>query len=135
MHPRTHRIAKWTLTAICLAWMGWTGVDQFGDVPERDLLTHSSPEVRDRLRDCEGSFKQRYECKETIVIQTHRDTFYRLSERLAIVTVPPLLAGLAFLFLIPKPQLVTREEPEEDPDAWKRAAQMRTRIKPPQGQG
>ncbi|MGE5503636.1 MAG: hypothetical protein ACM31L_04365 [Actinomycetota bacterium] len=131
MHPRTYNATKWVVVLASLGWMTWAGIDQFSEVPEQDLLTHSSPEVKERLRDCEGTFKQRYECKENIVIKTHRDTFYRLTERLAIVTVPAILAGLAFLFLVPKPELVVREQPDEDPDAWKRAAQMRTRIKPP----
>jgi hypothetical protein len=88
------KVAGWGVTAISLLWIGGAGWNQFGDIPESEIETHSSAAVQDRLRDCSGSFKQRYDCKESIVLRVKQDTFNSLSERLAIVVVPPLLAAL-----------------------------------------
>jgi hypothetical protein len=79
------------LTIVSLAWMGWAAWDQFGHLSEADVENHSSTAVQERMRDCAGTFKQRYECKENIVIQSGRDTFAAMAGRIAIVILPPIL--------------------------------------------
>jgi hypothetical protein len=133
MDRRVRETARWVIMAASLAWMGYAGWWQFSAIPERELLTHSSADVQDRLRDCEGSFQKRYECKEAIVIKTQRDTFNNLVERLSIVVIPPILGGLAFAYLFPKRLVTRKKEPEEDPDAWKHRANRHIRTKPAQG--
>lgn len=114
--------AKLLLTLACLLWVAGSGWMLFADLPDDAVLHHASPEVKERMRDCTGSFKQRYDCKEAIVIETGRLTFWSMTGRLALVTVPAILAGLlgrAVLRRIPddKPP-----PPPEDTD-WKRRAQ------------
>jgi hypothetical protein len=43
------------------------------------------------MQDCSGTFRQRYECKNQIIIQSDRGTFLAMLGRIAIVVVPPLL--------------------------------------------
>jgi hypothetical protein len=134
MDRRVRETARWAITAASLIWMAYAGWWQFSAIPEHEIQTHSSADVQDRLRDCEGSFKKRYECKEAIVIKTGRDTFYNLIERLAIVVVPAIMGGVAFAYFFPQRLVTRKKEPVEDPDAWKRRAERHTRTKPPTDQ-
>lgn len=85
------KLGKWMVTGVSLIWMAWAGWDQFGNLSGDDIENHSSTAVQERMRDCAGTFKQRYECKENIVIQSGRSTFSALTGRMAIVVVPPIL--------------------------------------------
>jgi len=88
------KIGNSMVAMVSLAWMAWAGWDQFANLPEGTVENHSSAAVQERLRDCSGTFKQRYECKNAIVINTDRNSFFNMLGRIAIVVVPPmLLAG------------------------------------------
>lgn len=124
MDRGARRAAKLIVTLLCLAWIGVTGWSQFAALPESEVLNHNSTAVKEKMRECEGSFSQRYDCKSAIVIESGRDTFANMVLRLSIVAVPPsLLAILLALALrrIPFPKPV-RQQAKEDPDAWKRRA-------------
>jgi hypothetical protein len=98
---------KWGLTGIGLIWVVWAGWDQFANIPASEIENHASPIVQERMRDCSGTFKQRYECKETIVIRSGRDTFVNMLARIAIVTVPPALLAAGY-------HLMTRRRSDDD---------------------
>lgn len=88
------KIGNVMVTVVSLAWMAWAGWDQFANLPAGTVENHSSETVKERLRDCSGTFKQRYECKNQVVIDTDRNSFFNMLGRIAIVVVPPmLLAG------------------------------------------
>lgn len=88
------KIGNSMVAMVSLVWMAWAGWDQFANLPEGTVENHSSAAVQERLRDCSGTFKQRYECKNAIVINTDRNSFFNMLGRIAIVVVPPmLLAG------------------------------------------
>ncbi|CAA7614036.1 conserved hypothetical protein [Candidatus Terasakiella magnetica] len=89
-------LTKKFLSGICVVWMAWAGWDQFANIPDTEIENHSSAAVQDRMRDCTGTFKQRYECKENIVIKSGRSTFNNMLERLAIVGIPPILLMSAY---------------------------------------
>lgn len=93
------KIGKWIITVISLIWMAWATWDQFANLPPGEIENHSSPAVQDRMRDCAGTFKQRYECKDAIVIETGVTSFFNMVGRIAIIIVPPavLAAGLHIL--------------------------------------
>ncbi len=101
------KVGKWMVTVVSLAWMAWAGWDQFGNISENDVENHSSSAVQERMRDCSGTFKQRYECKENIVIQSGRSTFSALLGRLAIVVVPPIILATAL-------HMATRRRSDDD---------------------
>lgn len=93
------KLGKWTVTGISLIWMTWATWDQFGNLSDSDVETHSSSAVQERMKDCSGTFKQRYECKENIVIKSGRDTFSNMLGRIAIITTPPILMAFALHLL------------------------------------
>ncbi len=101
------KLGKWVVTGVSLLWVAWAGWDQFGNLSEDDIENHSSSAVQERMRDCSGTFKQRYECKENIVIQSGRSTFNAMLGRMSIVVVPPILliAGL---------HMLNRRRPDDD---------------------
>ncbi|MGE5548145.1 MAG: hypothetical protein ACM33T_14660 [Solirubrobacterales bacterium] len=119
------KAAKLLVGLLCLVWIAGSGVAMFATLGEDEVQTHSSDTVKDRLRDCEGTFKQRYECKEAIVIQTHRKTFYTLSERLAIVVLPPSLLAIAFSMALKRiPVERPHHRHEHAAVDWKTKAEM-----------
>ena len=83
--------------AISVVWMAAMGWLQFGNLNENDVLTPHSAAVRERMdTECTGSFGQRYDCKETIVIRTVRHSLVNMVMRLGIVCVVPILLALIF---------------------------------------
>lgn len=122
MDPKTRALAKWIVGGVCLLWMALAGWLQFSDLSENEIQTHASTAVKERMRDCEGTFQQRYECKEAIVIQSSRETFYTVTIRIIIVALPPILLGVAFPFMFPRRRPVIHRQVEDD-DAWKQRAQ------------
>ncbi|MBF0095470.1 MAG: hypothetical protein HQL34_13125, partial [Alphaproteobacteria bacterium] len=67
-------LAKWSLTLVCFIWVGVVGLDQFGEIPESALVTHSSQQIKEQMRDCTGTFKQRYECKDALIVRTGQES-------------------------------------------------------------
>lgn len=104
---RGSKFGKWMVTGISLIWMTWAGWDQFGNLSESDIENHSSTSVQERMKDCSGTFKQRYECKENIVIKSGRDTFSAMLGRLSIVVMPPILLAFGL-------HMLTRRRPDDD---------------------
>ena len=85
------KIGTSALTVVCLVWMAAATWSQFADLPEGTVENHSSEATKERMRDCSGTFKQRYECKNAIVIETDRNSFFNVLGRIAIIALPPLL--------------------------------------------
>jgi len=71
-----------------MAWAVWS---QFLSIPTGEVENHSSLSVKERMSDCAGTFQQRYDCKNSIVIETDRSTFINMVGRIIIVVLPPLL--------------------------------------------
>lgn len=93
------KISSIMVTTVSLVWMAWAGWNQLVDLPEGTVENHSSDVVKERLRDCSGTFKQRYECKNQVVIDTDRSSFFNMLGRISIVVVPPMIlaAGVHLL--------------------------------------
>lgn len=136
MTPGTRRTAKMILAVLSLLWLAGSGWLQFSSLAETETKTFASTEVKERMKECDGSFQQRYECKEAIVIETHRTTFWNLTGRVAVVGLPPILAWIAFGLLFPKRLVIPhRQTVAEDPDAWKKRAQEHVKIPTHRGHG
>lgn len=105
MDKVTRNIIKGATVAGCLAWLGFVGWQQFGEMPKREVLTHSSQTVKDMMSDCKGTFKERYACKDAIIVQTGQDSFWNVLWRLLIVIVPPIAVTVAFTKYMPPPPL------------------------------
>ena len=123
MDRRTRRKTRQILTILSLVWLAGVGWVAFGRIPPDEVLTPNSPEVHERMRDeCAGNFQERYDCKESIIVQTSQSTFANLSLRLAFVVLGPLAAAAGFAaFCRPDPEA---PRPTEEVDmSWKTAAQ------------
>ena len=97
MDQGTAKIVKTLFTALGVVWMAGMGWMQFGTLTENDVLTPHSQAVRDRMdNECAGSFQLRYDCKETIVISTVRNSLLNMTMRIGIVVSVPVLLALGF---------------------------------------
>ncbi len=87
-------LLKWIALAACVIWIAVTFYQEFLDV-DPDQYGFRSSEVESRMKACGGSFQQRYDCKEAIIIAKGHDSFLLWVEKSALVLGPPLI--LAFL--------------------------------------
>ena len=100
--------------------MGWTELVR---VPPEDVQTINSPEVQDRMRDeCLGQFQNRYDCKESIILATSRETFASLTWRFGLVTLVPVLAAMGYGALSRK-ERTPHDLVGPDDLAWKHLAE------------
>lgn len=89
---------KWWIAVLGLSWLIVAGLVEFVHIPEDEILTINSPMVQQRLRDeCSGTFEQRYDCKEAIIVEIGRQTFLHMTIRTAIVLIGPVAALIVFL--------------------------------------
>jgi hypothetical protein len=75
--------ALWIIVSMYVAFFD-VDPDQYG---------FKSPEVDAGMESCGGSFKQRYHCKESLILTKHRQSFVLWIEKVAIILGPPLLLG------------------------------------------
>lgn len=122
----------WSVTVSCIAWMAVVGWTLFVLMPA-SVEHHSSAAVKDKMAtQCQGSFRDRYECKEAIIVESGRDTFWTLAGRFLAVVVPPmLLSGWLSSYLKRNPIRVQHRYADEGSD-WKSRAQMHTKAHTPQ---
>jgi hypothetical protein len=90
----TRMVLKWIAIVASVIWIAVTFYQEFLDV-DPDQYGFRSAEVEARMKSCGGSFQQRYDCKEAIIIAKGHDSFLLWVEKAALVLGPPLI--LAFL--------------------------------------
>lgn len=83
-------ILNWVATAVCALWMGVTVYSQFFDV-DPDQYSFRSPELEQKMKNCSGSFEQRYKCKNDLIIEKGRDSFLIWLSKMALVFGPPAI--------------------------------------------
>ena len=123
----------WTVSIGSLLWMAVAGIVLFG-LMNAEVAHHSSAMVKDRMAaECLGSFKDRYDCKEAIIVQSGRDTFWSMSWRFLTVVVPALAASFWLSSYLRKhPVQLTEHHPVEAGDDWKSRAKFHTQMQSPQ---
>jgi len=117
-------LRKTGLYTVCGLWMAWALWSQFLSIPTGEVENHSSLSVKERMSDCAGTFQQRYDCKNNIVIETDRTTFLNMVGRIIIVVLPPLL-------LIGALNLSSRRRDDDDNaggDEWTAPSHYRRRY-------
>ena len=87
-------VLKWLAIFLAIVWLGTTGWLNFDAFAGRQ--GYERPEVQAKLSNCDGTFKQRYECKSSQIISEGRSTFLDLALRSAIIFAPPLLLWAAW---------------------------------------
>jgi len=81
--------------AACLLWIVLVGWLMWATLPSATLENHDSTNLRDRMAsECSGSYKDRYRCKEDLIIESGQEAFWVLSLRFLLVIVPPLIGSL-----------------------------------------
>ena len=81
-------VLNWVATAVCALWMGVTVYSQFFDV-DPNQYSFRSPEIEQKMKNCAGSYEQRYKCKEALIIEKGHDSFLIWISKMALVFGPP----------------------------------------------
>lgn len=76
--------------AASIVWMAATFYLSFLDV-DPDQFGFRSDDVESQMKTCGGSFQQRYDCKEAIIISKGHDSFLLWAEKGCLILVPPVL--------------------------------------------
>jgi hypothetical protein len=71
-------------------WIAITFYQEFLEV-DPNQYGFRSTEVESRMKACSGTFQQRYDCKEAIIISKGYDSFKLWSEKVSLILGPPLL--------------------------------------------
>jgi hypothetical protein len=129
---------KRILIAFGIVWMVAVTWLLFVTLPRQATLTMESPQIRHEMaQECSGTFKQRYECKQAIILQTSQRTFGDLALSLALVVLGPILA-VAYYARFCRPDPPTRRPAAANlpPDdmSWKKTADSRIH-RPQSGDG
>ncbi len=126
---------KVRVTAASIVWMLLAGWLMWVTLPEGAVETHASDPLKDRMSLCSGSFRDRYDCKEQLIIQSGRDAFYTLSLRFLLVIVPPMIGTLWLSSYLARHPVSLMEEPPPSTAAaaedWKARARLHTQMQSP----
>lgn len=132
MTKRDRSRLKQIFTITSLIWMATTAWLMFGHLDKDDMGNLNSSALRDRMAECQGNFRERYDCKEALIVKSGRQSFNDLFLRFLLVIVPPLAANIWLgIYLRRHPVPLDVDFPEghhhapSDPD-WKTKAQHHT---------
>jgi len=104
-------VLNWVAMTVCALWMTVTVYSQFFDV-DPNQYGFRSPEIEQKMKNCSGSFEQRYKCKEALIIEKGHDSFLIWISKMALIFGPPsVLLGLVRI------AIKKRAESELDPYA------------------
>lgn len=118
------------VTAACLAWLAGVGALMWVTLPE--VEHHASSAVKDRMAaECQGSFAERYKCKEAIIVESGRESFWMVAARFLLVIVPPMAASIRLSSHLRRHPVQAMERHTPADDDWKTRAQMHMRVQRP----
>jgi hypothetical protein len=124
MQPAARKTAKKSLTIAAIVWavlMGWW---QFSNISEDETPSQDSAALQQRMKDeCTGTFKQRYQCKDAIVVKSGQTFFFEMTKRMIIVCLGPFIAAFAFSRLCRPDPIHFSVADDEGGGDWKKAAQ------------
>lgn len=128
------RRLKWMVSGGGILWMVVVGGLMWATLPNDSVMNLGSDQVQTRMSECGGSFRDRYDCKERILIDSGRETFYSLAARFLLVILPPLISTLWLsAYLARQPIFPEKEHPHhhDDDGDWKARARLHTQIQSP----
>lgn len=121
----------WGVRIASLAWMAMAGYLLFVTFGI-DPAHHSSAEVKDRMAaECLGTFKDRYDCKEAIIVKSGQETFIAMAWRFLLVIVPPMAVTFWLPGYLRRHPLHETQHHSNDGD-WKSRAKLHTQMQSPQ---
>lgn len=122
----------WGVRIGSVAWMAVAGFLLFVTFGI-DAAHHSSNEVKDRMAaECMGTFKDRYDCKEAIIVKSGQETFMAMAWRFLVVIVPPIGVNFWLPSYLRRNPLQSAEPRHEAAADWKSRAQFHTQVQAPQ---
>jgi hypothetical protein len=123
MQPSARKTAKTVLTLVAVLWMAVVGWVQFKDISQDDTPSQGSTVLQQRMKDeCYGNFKQRYQCKDAIVVKSGQEFFFEMTKRMLIVCLGPFAAAFVFSRYC-KPDPVHFTVADTTGGDWKQTAQ------------
>lgn len=121
------------VVAAGMAWLVGMGWLMWATLPEGAVANHGSSAVKGRMEaECQGSFRDRYECKEAIIIESGRETFTILASRFLLVIVPPMALSLWLSAYLKRHPVRMQERRPVDTGDWKARAQLHTELQTPE---
>ena len=97
MRDQTKKSVKWGAAGVALLWVFVVGFDQFFGGSTFDYAATAKEEQLQRtLASCRGTFKERYNCKSSILLAQGRDSFNYWSKKYLITFGPPIFLYVAF---------------------------------------
>lgn len=125
----------WLVVLGSLVWIGITGWLLFSTLPNNAIAHIGTDYLKNRMaNECTGTFQERYQCKETLIVESGQDSFWILSTRTLAVLLPPFAAGFwltAFLKRKKMARPVYVEDPPVHDGDWKSRAIHHTDIQTP----
>lgn len=124
---------KMLVTGGGVLWMLLAGWLMWATLPDGAVATHGSDSLKDRMSLCSGTFRDRFDCKEQLIIESGREAFYVLSLRFLLVIVPPLAGTVWLSSYLARHPVAIIEEPLHggSDDGWKARAQLHTEMQSP----
>lgn len=100
MRDRTKTAVKWVTTAAAVVWCVVVGWDQFNDLGtfafgQEDFREQA---IQRQLKECKGTFQERYDCKSAILRAHGRDSFFFWAKKYSLTFGPALFFYVAFTF-------------------------------------
>lgn len=83
----------------CVIWLLVSGWMFFGTVPPEIVDNHTSKAMQERMRVCEGTFQQRFECKQALLLSGERWGFAVAVNRLMLMCAPAVTAWIVWSVL------------------------------------
>jgi hypothetical protein len=99
---RRHRQAGWLVALFSLGWLGTVGWSQLVEPASQLVANHTSQTVQQQMRKCEGTFHQRYDCKQAILLAGERWGMERVLDRMLLTLAPPISLWLVWSAMRPR---------------------------------
>lgn len=80
------------LAFLCCAWIGVVGTTLMGEMNADRLGNHRSPVVVERMKECDGTFSQRFNCTDDILLRSERGGATEVLLRLVATLMLPGVA-------------------------------------------
>lgn len=93
---RRKRLGDRLVAFACVAWLVGSGWTFFHTIPPEIIDNHTAKTMQDRMRTCEGSFSQRFECKQNLLLTGERWGFAVAIDRLILMCAPPIAAWIVW---------------------------------------
>lgn len=96
------------LGLLCCAWIAVVGTTLMAEMNVSHLENHRSPAVVTRMKECEGTFSQRFACTDTILLQGERNGASEVFLRLLATILLPAVAWSMWRAVIEKTDRLCR---------------------------